>query len=175
MFCAPIKANTVLLDSPRISSFRLRWGLRLQPGANATIRLDKANKNDSDRRTVLRLSLRVKYAIKRLVKTAEIDVAVTAWRARPSLTPRSRATGVSMPAGRNSAMIRPQTPIVRDQTAFQLGVLGSSSTQSTELHPVSGTTFFMLQDQLEVTFVSDASGVVSETEAAGLGAKRVDQ
>jgi hypothetical protein len=26
-----------------------------------------------------------------------------------------------MPAGKNSAIIKPQTPMVRDQTAFQLG------------------------------------------------------
>src|SRR5207249_11920022 len=99
----------------------------LKPGASATIKLDNANKIDSERRTVLRLSLRVKNAIKRLVTTARIEVAVTAWPASPSLIPRSFAIGVSMPAGRNSAIIKPQTPMVRDQTAFQLGALCSSA------------------------------------------------
>ena len=58
----------------------------------------------------------------------------------------------------------------------RLFVKRAQSTQSTELHPVSDTTFFMLQDQLEVTFVSDASGVVSEIRSnRGWAAKRVDE
>src|SRR5205809_2244307 len=95
----------------------------LKPGASATIKLDNANKSDNDRTTVLRLSLRVKNAIKRLVTTARMEVAVTAWPASPSLMPRSFAIGVSMPAGKNSAIIKPETPMVRAQTAFQSGAL----------------------------------------------------
>src|SRR5437879_12448183 len=32
-----------------------------------------------------------------------------------------------MPAGKNSAIIKPETPMVRDQTAFKLGALCSSA------------------------------------------------
>jgi len=46
-------------------------------------------------------------------------VAVTAWPAAPSLTPRSVAMAVSRLAGRNSAMTRPKTPIVSEATAGQ--------------------------------------------------------
>jgi hypothetical protein len=58
----------------------------------------------------------------------------------------------------------------------RLFVKRAQSTESTELHPMSDTTFFMLEDQLEVTFVSDASGAVSEVRSnRGWAAKRVDK
>jgi CubicO group peptidase (beta-lactamase class C family) len=58
----------------------------------------------------------------------------------------------------------------------RLFVKRAQSTESTELHAVSDTTFFMLQDQLEVTFASDASGGVSGIRSnRGWSAKRMDK
>lgn len=51
------------------------------------------------------------------MKSATAAVAVSAWPAIPSLTPSSVAIGVGRPAGRNSAVTRPNTPSAIATTA----------------------------------------------------------
>jgi len=63
----------------------------------------------------------------RLVMTAKMEVAVTAWPVIPSVTPRSLAMGVSIPTGRNSAMISPATPSAIETIAFQAGIGASAA------------------------------------------------
>lgn len=55
------------------------------------------------------------------MKSAAAAVAVSAWPAIPSLTPSSVAIGVGRPAGRNSAVTRPNTPSAIATTAPQAG------------------------------------------------------
>ncbi len=64
---------------------------------------------------------RVAAEISRLVIIATTAVAVTAWPATPSVMPRLAAIGVSRLAGRNSAVTRPNTPRVSENTAPQAG------------------------------------------------------
>jgi DNA-binding transcriptional LysR family regulator len=64
--------------------------------------------------------------------TAKTDVAVTAWPAIPSVMLRSPAIGVSIPAGRNSAMMRPATPRAIATTAFHAALLVSAVNVLTE-------------------------------------------
>ncbi|MNC73016.1 hypothetical protein D3C75_1241480 [compost metagenome] len=63
--------------------------------------------------------------ISRPVTSATSAVAVTDCPATPSLTPRLSAIGVNRLAGKNSAMIRPNTPSPSDQTARQAGTIGA--------------------------------------------------
>ena len=105
--------------------------------------------------TSLRSRRRVMMAIVGAAMAPTTAVAVTACPASPSLTPRSRAIGVSRLAGRNSAVTRPKTPSARDTTAPQAGSVRSSGTagfsRAPSRVPVTGSAMVSLRSGCSAT------------------------
>lgn len=102
-------------------------------GANATARFDATSSTENTSSTRRRSMVRVSAEISRLVTSATVAVAVTAWPATPSVTPRLSAIGVSRLAGRNSAVTRPNTPSVIAKTAPHAGSRGAAGAAAEEI------------------------------------------
>ena len=79
-------------------------------GAKATSRLEIICSTEKNISTQRRSILLVAGVISSPVTSATSAVAVTACPAIPSVTPRLAAMGVNKLAGRNSAVIKPNTP-----------------------------------------------------------------
>ena len=79
-------------------------------GAKATSRLEMICSTEKNINTQRRSIFLVAGVMSNPVTSATSAVAVTACPAIPSDTPRLAAIGVSKLAGRNSAVIRPNTP-----------------------------------------------------------------
>ncbi|MND81731.1 hypothetical protein D3C80_735360 [compost metagenome] len=79
-------------------------------GANATSRLEIICSTEKNISTQRRSIFFVAGVISKPVTSATSAVAVTACPAMPSVTPRLAAIGVNKLAGKNSAVIRPNTP-----------------------------------------------------------------
>src|ERR1700754_1683363 len=103
-------------------------------GANATSRFEPISSTEKANRTKRRSVLRVITEMARLVTSAIAAVAVTGCPAMPSVTPMLDAIAVRRLAGRNSAVMRPNTPRVIAKTAPQAagassGAASAASTQ----------------------------------------------
>ncbi len=120
-------AAAMLQKPPRAMPSRMRINnstTRLDE--NATSRLDAIISVENPNSTRRRSMPRVRPGTSNPANKATTAVTVTAWPASASDTPRSRAIGVSRLAGRYSAVSRPNTPIARENTAIQAGVVGST-------------------------------------------------
>jgi hypothetical protein len=96
-------------------------------GAKATNALDKTCSTENESRTQRRSKRLVTTAMSRLANMATTAVIEMACPARPSVIAKSRAIGVSRLTGRNSEVIKPDTPRARANTAFQAGFVVRTS------------------------------------------------
>lgn len=103
-----INSNTVRLDE------------------NATSRLDAIISVENPSSTTRRSMPRVRPGTSNPANNATTAVTVTACPANACDTPRSTAIGVNRLAGKYSAVSRPNTPIARENTAIQAGLVGAT-------------------------------------------------
>lgn len=107
-------------SSMRISSSTPRLDDRATSRFDAIISVEKASS------TWRRSKRRVRRGTSRPANSATTAVIVTACPASASDTRISAAIGVSRLAGRYSAVSKPNTPIVSENTAIQAGAAGSA-------------------------------------------------